>query len=132
VGIAMGSGTDVAMETGGVVIMRDDLRDVLTAIDLSSQTLGKIKQNMVFALLYNVIGIPIAARVFMSLGFVLKPELAGLAMALSSVSVVSNSLLLKNFRPLKKNYLSLIAPFVMGAAFLLLFVEFGRWSAVMK
>jgi len=63
-GIAMGSGTDVAMETGGIVIIKNDLRHVLTAIDLSKETMSKIKQNMFFALFYNVIGIPIAARVF--------------------------------------------------------------------
>jgi Cu+-exporting ATPase len=98
-GIAMGSGTDVAMETGGIVIMRSDLRDVVTALELSYRTMGKIKQNMFFALAYNVAGIPIAARVFAGFGLVLKPELAGLAMALSSISVVSNSLLLNRFTP---------------------------------
>lgn len=97
-GIAMGSGTDVAMEAGGIVIIKNDLRDVVTAIDLSKSTLQKIKQNMFFALFYNVIGIPVAARVFAFVGLVLKPELAGLAMALSSVSVVTNSLLLRGFK----------------------------------
>ncbi len=128
-GIAMGSGTDVAMETGGIVIMKSDLRDVLTAIDLSRETMSKIKQNLFFALFYNVIGIPIAARIFAGLGLVLRPELAGLAMALSSVSVVSNSLLLRRFQPGKKNYLSIIAPIVMAVAFTLLFVQFGRISS---
>lgn len=94
-GIAMGSGTDVAMETGGIVILSNDLNDVAAAIRLSRKTVGKVKQNMFFALIYNVIGIPIAARVFAEYGLVLKPELAGLAMAMSSVSVVTNSLLLK-------------------------------------
>lgn len=128
-GIAMGSGTDVAMETGGIVIMRSDLKDVLTAIQLSRETMSKIKQNLFFALFYNVIGIPIAARVFASLGLVLRPELAGLAMALSSVSVVSNSLILRRFRPGKKNYLSFIAPVVMAIVFTVLFIEFGRISS---
>ncbi len=128
-GIAMGSGTDVAMETGGIVIMKNDLRDVLTAIDLSRETMSKIKQNLFFALFYNVIGIPIAARLFSSLGLVLKPELAGLAMALSSVSVVSNSLLLRYFRPAKRNILSLLAPVLMAVAFTLLFIQFGRISS---
>ncbi len=130
-GIAMGSGTDVAMETGGIVIIKNDLRDVLTAIQLSRETVGKIKQNMFFALFYNVIGIPVAARVFAGLGLVLKPELAGLAMALSSISVVSNSLLLKRFRPGKRNVLSMIAPLVMTVLFLLLFFEFARVSSGM-
>ena len=97
-GIAMGNGTDVAMETGGIIIIKNDIAEVLTAIDLSRATMRKIYQNMFFALIYNVVGIPIAARVFIGLGLVLKPEFAGLAMALSSVSVVSNSLLLKYFR----------------------------------
>lgn len=128
IGIAMGSGTDVAMETGGIVIIKNDLRDVLTAIDLSKETMNKIKQNMFFALLYNVIGIPIAARIFVAFGLVLKPELAGLAMAFSSISVVSNSLLLKNFRPGKRNWISIIAPLLMVLIFTFIFLEFGRWS----
>lgn len=127
-GIAMGSGTDVAMETGGIVMMKNDLIDVLSAIQLSRETLQKVKQNMFFALFYNVIGIPIAARVFAGLGIILKPELAGLAMAFSSVSVVSNSLLLRGFRPGKKNYISLIAPIVMGALFTAMFILFARVS----
>jgi len=127
-GIAMGSGTDVAMETGGIVIIKNDLRDVLTAISLSRETMGKIKQNMFFALFYNVIGIPIAARVFAAFGLVLKPELAGLAMAFSSVSVVSNSLFLRRFRPGKKNWLSISAPFAMGAVFTFIFFLFARLS----
>ena len=130
-GIAMASGTDVAMEAGGIVLVKNDLRDVVSALELSRQTVGKIKQNMFFALFYNVIGIPVAARVFVGLGLILKPELAGLAMALSSVSVVSNSLLLKNFRPRKINYLSQIAPVLMIIIFSLLFVEFARLSAGM-
>jgi Cu+-exporting ATPase len=130
-GIAMGSGTDVAMEAGGIVIIKNDLRDVETAIQLSRETMGKIKQNLFFALFYNVIGIPIAARLFTSFGLVLKPELAGLAMALSSISVVSNSLLLKGFRPRKKNYISIVAPILMTIFFLGLFFGLGSWSAAM-
>ena len=131
IGIAMGSGTDVAMETGGIVIIKNDLRDVVTAFDLSKETMQKIKQNMFFALFYNIIGIPIAARVFMGIGLVLKPELAGLAMALSSVSVVTNSLLIKYFRPGKRNYVSLVAPIVMTILFTLIFFEFSRLSTNM-
>jgi len=130
-GIAMGGGTDVAMETGGIVIIRNDLRDVLTALDLSRDTMAKIRQNMFFALFYNVIGIPIAARVFASFGLVLKPELAGLAMAFSSISVVSNSLLLKYFKPNKKNYISMIAPFLLAILFTVMFIEFGKISSSM-
>ena len=130
-GIAMGSGTDVAMETGGVVIIKNDLRDVSTAISLSKEVMAKIKQNMFFALFYNVMGIPIAARVFVGIGLILKPELAGLAMALSSVSVVTNSLLLRYFKPGRKNYLSLAAPIIMIIIFTLLFLEFARLSSKM-
>lgn len=130
-GIAMGSGTDVAMETGGIVIIKNDLRDVVHALELSKQTMSKIKQNMFFALFYNIIGIPVAARIFMGLGLVLKPELAGLAMALSSVSVVGNSLLLRNFKPGRKNYISSIAPLIMMVLFTALFIQFARFSSDM-
>jgi len=96
IGIAMGSGTDVAMESGNIVLMRNDLLDVPRAIKLSKMTMSKIKQNMFWALIYNIIGIPIAAGVFYYwTGWMLSPILAGGAMALSSVSVVSNSLLLR-------------------------------------
>ncbi|MBT7402158.1 HAD-IC family P-type ATPase, partial [Candidatus Woesearchaeota archaeon] len=89
IGIAMGSGTDVAMETGNIVLMKNDLLDVARAIKLSKMTMSKVKQNMFWALFYNTLGIPIAAM------GMLNPMIAGGAMALSSVSVVSNSLLLK-------------------------------------
>jgi len=131
-GIAMGSGTDVAMETGGIVIIKNDLNDVVTAFQLSRETMNKIKQNMFFALFYNVIGIPIAARVFAGFDVVLKPELAGLAMAMSSISVVSNSLLLRYFRPNKRNYLSLIAPLVLVIIFTFGFFEFAKLSSGME
>jgi Cu+-exporting ATPase len=130
-GIAMGSGTDVAMETGGIVIIKNDLRDVVHALDLAKETMTKIKQNMFFALFYNVIGIPVAARVFAVIGLVLKPELAGLAMALSSISVVGNSLLLRQFKPGKRNYASMIAPAIMTLLFLFIFIEFARFSSSM-
>ncbi|KKT84229.1 MAG: P-ATPase superfamily P-type ATPase copper transporter, partial [candidate division WWE3 bacterium GW2011_GWC2_44_9] len=119
------------MEAGGIVIIKNDLRDVVNAIDLSKATVNKIKQNMFFALFYNVIGIPIAARVFVSLGLVLKPELAGLAMALSSISVVSNSLTLRGYKPGKRNWVSALAPVAMTALFSFLFFEFARFSSSM-
>lgn len=125
-GIAMGGGTDIAMETGGIVLMKSDLMDVITAIQLSRETVGKIKQNLFFALFYNVIGIPIAARVFIGLGLVLKPEIAGLAMALSSVSVVTNSLTLKYFRPGKRNWMSVAVPVLMVIVFGSIFFGFAR------
>lgn len=95
IGIAMGSGTDVAMESGSVVLMRSDPMDVPRSIKLGRATMGKIRQNMFWALVYNVIGIPIAAGVFYSSGLALSPIMAGGAMALSSVSVVTNALTLK-------------------------------------
>lgn len=98
IGIAMGNGTDVAIETGDVVLVKGDPRDIATAIKLSRATVSKIYQNLFFSLFYNIAGIPIAAGVFAYAGLSLKPEIAGLAMALSSVSVVSNSLLLRFFR----------------------------------
>lgn len=102
-GIVMGNGTDVAMESGGIIIMRNDLNDVINAISLSRETVGKIRQNLFFSLFYNIIGIPIAAGALGQFGILLKPEFAGLAMALSSVSVVTNSLLLKLYRPNRTN-----------------------------
>lgn len=95
VGIAMGSGTDIAMETGGIILMKNDLCDVPTALKLSRMTLSKVKQNMFFSLIYNVLGIPVAAGALYTFGILLSPIIAGGAMAMSSVSVVSNSLLLK-------------------------------------
>ncbi|PIZ50644.1 hypothetical protein COY28_05380, partial [Candidatus Woesearchaeota archaeon CG_4_10_14_0_2_um_filter_57_5] len=89
VGIVMASGTDVAMESGSVVLMRNDPGDVARAIRLSRLTMRKIRQNMFWALIYNVIGLPIAAF------GMLNPMLAGAAMAASSVSVVTSSLLLR-------------------------------------
>lgn len=96
IGIAMGSGTDVAMESGNIVLMRDNLIDVSRSIKLSKITMGKIRQNMFWALFYNSLGIPIAAGVLYAwTGWLLNPMIAGGAMALSSVSVITNSLLLK-------------------------------------
>jgi Cu+-exporting ATPase len=89
VGIALGSGTDVAIETGDIILVRNDINDVVKAIKLSEKTMSKIRQNMFWALFYNILGIPIAA-----VGL-LNPIIASAAMALSSVSVVTNSLLLK-------------------------------------
>ena len=103
VGIAIGAGTDVAKETGDIVLLSSDLRDVADAVRLGRATLRKIKQNLFWALIYNLIGIPLAAGVFYPLtGRLLPPEFAGLAMALSSVSVVGNSLLLKRYNGMRK------------------------------
>jgi Cu+-exporting ATPase len=93
VGLAMGDGTDVAMHTAGITLMRGDLALVAAALDISDRTVAKIRQNLFWAFAYNVAGIPLAA-----LGF-LNPVVAGAAMAMSSVSVMSNALLLKRWRP---------------------------------
>ena len=129
IGIAIGSGTDVAIETGEVILVKDDLRDVVTAIELSGKTIKKVWQNIFWAFIYNVVAIPVAAGAHLlitqvsfgvpagwvvviaqelgSIGVIffnisqatLRPEIAGFAMALSSVSVVTNSLLLRRYVP---------------------------------
>jgi P-type Cu+ transporter len=99
IGIAIGTGTDIAMEASDITLMRGDLRSVVTAIRLSNATLATIRQNLFFAFLYNVLGIPIAAGVlYPFFGITLSPIMASAAMALSSVSVLTNSLRLKRFR----------------------------------
>jgi Cu+-exporting ATPase len=92
VGIAIGSGSDVAKETGGIVLIKDDVRDVVKGIRLSRATMRKIKQNLFWAFVYNAAGIPVAA-----LGL-LNPIIAAAAMALSSLSVIVNAALLKRTR----------------------------------
>lgn len=100
VGIAIGSGTDVAKETGDVILVKDDVRDVVSAIEIGRATMRKIKQNLVWAFVYNVTGIPIAAGILYPFtGLLVSPELAAFFMAISSVSVTLNTLLLKRFRP---------------------------------
>lgn len=103
VGIAIGSGTDVAKETGGIVLIKDDMTDVPKALELSKATVRKIKENLLWAFIYNIALIPIAAGVLVPLLgagiYAVLPLFAGLAMAISSVTVVSNSLLLRRFNP---------------------------------
>jgi len=93
VGLAMGNGTDVAMHAAGITLMRGDPRLVAAALEVSRRTVAKIRQNLFWAFIYNVAGIPLAA-----LGY-LNPVIAGAAMAMSSVSVMSNALLLRRWRP---------------------------------
>ncbi|WP_087721663.1 heavy metal translocating P-type ATPase [Pandoraea sp. PE-S2T-3] len=109
VGIAMGSGTDVAMQTAGITLMRGDPLRVADAIDVSRRTWSKIRQNLFWAFAYNVVGIPLAA-----LGL-LSPVIAGAAMALSSVSVVSNALLLRRWRPANSTGVTTTAVAGVGA-----------------
>src|SRR5262249_7590904 len=104
VGIAMGSGTDVAIEAADVTLMRGDLRGVVAAVDLSRRTIRVVKQNLAWAFGYNVVLIPVAAGLLYPLwGILLSPILAGAAMAFSSVSVVMNSLRLRRWRPANGN-----------------------------
>jgi len=100
IGIAIGSGTDVAMESADIVLMRSDLMDVPTAVELSKATIKNIKENLFWAFAYNVVGIPFAMGIFYFFGGpLLNPMIAGAAMSLSSVSVLLNALRLKQFKP---------------------------------
>ena len=96
VGIAMGSGTDVAIESAGIILVKGDLRGILRARRLSRATLGNIRQNLFFAFLYNSVGVPLAAGVLYPVfGLLLSPMIASAAMSLSSVSVIGNALRLR-------------------------------------
>ena len=99
VGIAMGTGTDVAMQSADITLVRGDLRGIAKAIRLSRATMRNIRQNLFFAFLYNALGIPVAAGLlYPFFGLLLSPVIAGAAMSLSSVSVISNALRLRNAR----------------------------------
>jgi len=100
VGVAIGGGTDIAMEAGDIVLVKDDPRDVATSIKLSRKTLQKIKQNLFWAFFYNVLTIPLAAGVlYPSLSILVRPEIAAATMILSDITVVGNSMLLKRWKP---------------------------------
>ena len=109
VGIAIGSGTDVAMESGEIVLMKDDLLDAVGAVQLSKKVMTRIKQNIFWAFAYNTALIPVAAGVlYPFFGITFRPELAGLAMAMSSVTVITLSLLLKGYVPPVKKEVKLV------------------------
>ena len=100
VGMAIGSGTDVAKETGHVILIKDDLRDVIVALEVARATMRKVRQNLFWAFFYNLMWIPIGAGLlYPAFRLVVSPELAAALMALSSVSVTLNTLLLKRFKP---------------------------------
>ena len=100
VGMAIGSGTDVAKETGDVILIKDDIRDVVMALEVAKATMRKVKQNLFWAFIYNTLGIPLGAGLFYPfVSLIISPELAGLLMAISSVTVTLNTLLLKRFKP---------------------------------
>ena len=100
IGLAIGSGTDVAKETGDVILIKDDIRDVVVALEVAKATMRTVKQNLFWAFIYNVLGIPLGAGLFYPfMTLIISPELAGLLMAVSSVTVTLNTLLLKGFRP---------------------------------
>lgn len=100
VGMAIGSGTDVAKETGDVILIKDDIRDVVAALEVAQATMRKVKQNLFWAFIYNSLGIPLGAGLFYPFAsLVISPELAGLMMAVSSISVTLNTLLLKGYKP---------------------------------
>jgi len=99
VGIAMGTGTDVAMESAAITLVKGDLRGIVRALRLSRATMRNIKQNLFFAFVYNALGVPVAAGVlYPFFGVLLSPMLAAAAMSLSSVSVIANALRLRNAR----------------------------------
>jgi Cu+-exporting ATPase len=100
VGMAIGSGTDVAKETGDVILIKDDIRDVVVALEVAKATMRKVRQNLFWAFFYNTLAIPLAAGLlYPSTSLIISPELAGLLMAVSSITVTLNTLLLRGFKP---------------------------------
>ena len=100
VGVAINTKTDITINAAGVILMKDDLWDVINTINIGRSTLRRIRCNLLFAFIYNIILVPIAMGIwYLKFGIKLNPYMAGMAMALSSISVVGSSLLLKRFRP---------------------------------
>ncbi len=126
--ISMWNWNDIALESSDIVLMKNDLHDVIESILISKKTVSKIKQNLFFSLFYNTLWIPVAAWIFLSFWFYLKPELAWLAMALSSVSVVLNSLLLK----IKIKYFSFVSLSILLVVFTSIFISFASLNTTDK
>lgn len=124
IGAAIGTGTDVAIESGNVVLVSGDPYSLCQAINLGHSTVNKIRQNLFFSLFYNVVSIPIAAGVFASIGIDLQPELAGLIMALSSVAVIVNSLALRVVNINRRDPMGFIAPAILLLLFSSLYLLF--------
>jgi Cu+-exporting ATPase len=118
VGMAIGSGTDIAKETGHVILIKEDLRDVVVALEVAKATMRKVKENLFWAFSYNVASIPIGAGLlYPFFKLVVSPELAALLMALSSVTVTLNTLLLRRFVPSLKREVATLRPSGPGATF---------------
>ena len=131
VGIAIGTGTDAAIETGDVVLVSGDPISIGSAIRLGRATMNKAHQNLFFSLFYNVISIPIAAGVFSLLGIVFRPELAGLVMAMSSIAILINSLTLKLVDITdQKEPIRIVAPIIIFLLFTVLYIEFVFGSSL--
>lgn len=124
IGAAIGTGTDVAIESGNIVLVSGDPYSLCQAINLGHSTVNKIRQNLFFSLFYNIVSIPIAAGVFNSIGINLQPELAGLIMALSSVAVIINSLALRVININRRDPMGLVAPIVLLLLFSTLYLLF--------
>lgn len=131
VGIAIGTGTDAAIETGDIVLVNGDPLAICNAIRLAKATVSKVHQNLFFAVFYNIVSLPIAAGALGALGIVFRPELAALIMALSSTAIIVNSLTLKIIDITKqREIIRLIAPLVLFLLFTVIYIEFVYGSSL--
>ena len=131
VGIAIGTGTDAAIETGDIVLVNGDPLSICNAIRLAKATVSKVHQNLFFAVFYNIVSLPVAAGALGVLGIVFRPELAALIMALSSTAIIVNSLTLKIIDITKqREIIRLIAPLVLFLLFTVIYIEFVYGSSL--